>query len=106
MISEPRNFGQFIPQFAGVEIIVSGWAMMETDERLFPASRHRSDRITKKLIKRHGGVFKKKPAVFRRGNQLIIHPVLYESLKSKMRAKAMASHDSAFMNVLAGKNPW
>ena len=65
----------------GVEIFVSDVALKDSDVRLFPASRHRSQRIHKKLIKRFGGEFRKVPAAYLIGNKLIAHPVIYQQLK-------------------------
>lgn len=63
-------------------IIVNPQAMVDTTERLFPESRHRSARIHKKLIKRYGGVFKRKPAIFRSNDgTIIVHPSLYGELR-------------------------
>jgi hypothetical protein len=56
-------------------------ALIETDERLFPVSKHRSKRIRKKLIKRFGGEFRKKPGAFRMGNQIFMHPAIYAELQ-------------------------
>jgi hypothetical protein len=63
-------------------IICSDAALKETRERLFPASRHRSKRIHKKLVKRFGGEFRKVPAIFRLSNgDLVAHPALYREIQ-------------------------
>lgn len=53
-------------------------ALEATQVRLFPASKHRSERIRKKLIKRFGGEFKMQPCIWkietRFGPQIIAHP--------------------------------
>lgn len=58
-------------------IITSEMAQKETDERLFPASRNRSKRIHKKLVKRFGGEFRKVPCYYIIGQQVIVHPLVY-----------------------------
>ncbi len=71
--------------FLGLKIVVSQHAVRITvsEERLFPASRHRSARIYKKLLKRYGGEFKIKitPISYQIGNTLIMHPTIYEDFK-------------------------
>lgn len=66
-------------------IVVSPFCftVVVTDERLFPASRHRSKRIHKKLVKRYGGEFKiiNKPAIWKMLDKIVMHPSLYEELK-------------------------
>jgi len=71
--------------YSGVEIIVSDVALKDSDVRLFPASRHRSQRIRKKLVKRFGGEFRKVPAIYRVGDRLIMHPVMYQQLMADQR---------------------
>lgn len=66
----------------GLRVIVSQNALEETTERLFPESKHRSARIRKKLIKRHGGEFRKAPAMFRTVDSLIVHPALHAELQA------------------------
>lgn len=68
----------------GLSIIKSDAALKDSDERLFPESRHRSARIRKKLIKRHGGEFRKVPCIFRIGDKLICHPQMYEALRMQI----------------------
>jgi hypothetical protein len=66
-----------------MKIIFDPYALEKTDERLFPASRHRSDRIHKKLVKRFGGVYRMKPCLFRTdGGMIIAHP----SFKAELAA--------------------
>lgn len=67
----------------GLQIIVSDHALKDGDERLFPASRHRSERIRKKLIKRFGGEFRKVPWMWEVGNKIVAHPSLYAALKAR-----------------------
>jgi hypothetical protein len=68
----------------GLSIIVSEMALKETAERLFPASRHRSKRVHKKLLKRFGGEFRKAPTIWKMPNSIIVHPVLYLQMKERV----------------------
>lgn len=61
--------------FGGLRIIFTETALEATDERLFPASKHRSKRIHKKLVKRFGGEFRKRPCMWKIGNVIYAHPV-------------------------------
>lgn len=68
----------------GLRISVSDFALKETDERLFPESRHRSKRIRKKLMKRFGGEFKKVPCIYKTPHGLVAHPTMYDQLKREL----------------------
>lgn len=57
-----------------MKIIFDMNALEETQERLFPASKNRSKRIHKKLVKRFKGEFKKKPCMWKMGDVIIAHP--------------------------------
>lgn len=70
--------------FAGMRVISDSKCLQDTDERMFPISRHRSARIHKKLIKRFGGEYRKEPAMFRAGNVIIAHPALYNEVKRQI----------------------
>ena len=70
----------------GMKIVVSDAALSETEERLFPASKNRSRRVHKKLVKRFGGEFKMVPTVFRFGRKLVCHPSLYCKLCAALEA--------------------
>lgn len=72
-------------QAGGLPIVVSPYALAETDERLFPASRNRSERIRKKLLKRFGGEFKKVPAIWKTPTGLIMHPERYAAFQQAMK---------------------
>lgn len=76
--------------FDGLQIIVSEHALKESDVRLFPASKNRSARIHKKLVKRFGGEFRKVPCIFQMGNQILMHPERYQALKDEMRRRQEA----------------
>ena len=58
----------------GMKVIYSPHALEETEERLFPENRYRSRRLHKKLVKRFGGEFKKRPCIWKMGNTLFVHP--------------------------------
>lgn len=60
--------------YGGLRIFYSAHALRETTERLFPASKNRSRRIHKKLVKRFGGEFRKVPAIFKTPQGIIAHP--------------------------------
>lgn len=55
-------------------IFYSTFITRETEERLFPASRHRSARIRKKLMKRHGGEYRQVPTIYQAGGTIYAHP--------------------------------
>ena len=80
-----------INPFADLRILTSphAYKIVVTDERLFPASRHRSKRVHKKLIKRYGGEFKviHKPAIWKMRDKSVMHPTLFEELKKRDRAR-------------------
>jgi hypothetical protein len=69
----------------GLSIIASEMALKETAERLFPASRHRSKRVHKKLLKRFGGEFRKAPTIWKTPNSIIMHPALYFQMKERVK---------------------
>jgi hypothetical protein len=73
------------PSVFGLPIIISSRALMQTSERLFPESRHRSARIEKKLIKRFGGVFRSKPANFETPQRSLMHSARYETVRCDPR---------------------
>ena len=68
-------------------IIQSVHALEETEERLFPVSRHRSRRIRKKLIKRFGGEYRKKPCIWKTPDGYVCHPATYRKLVSNIMNK-------------------
>lgn len=70
----------------GMHIMVSEYALKDTDQRLFPVSRHRSKRVRKKLVRRFGGEFKRVPCIFQTPRGLIAHPVMYDQLKRELQA--------------------
>lgn len=70
----------------GVRIMVSDHALKDTDQRLFSASRHRSKRVHKKLIKRFGSEFKRVPCIYKTPQGLAVHPTMYAQLKRELGA--------------------
>lgn len=76
--------------FNGLQIIFNPNALENTTERLFKASKNRSKRIHKKLVKRFGGEFQKKPCMWRIGNKIIAHPAFKTEL---MQAMETHRHD-------------
>lgn len=76
--------------FRSVRIIYDPRALEETTERLFPASRHRSKRIHKKLVQRFGAEFRKVPCMWRTsGGTIIAHPSFKPRLEAALRAGAL-----------------
>lgn len=73
---------------AGLTVTFDPNCLETTDERLFPPSRHRSERIRKKLIRRHGGEYRKQPCMFRVGrDRLFAHPSFKSELERAIQAK-------------------
>ena len=83
----------------GLEIVVSELALKETDERLFPASKHRSRRIHKKLVKRFGGEFRKVPCVWRMADKIIMHPALYVEFQRQMSERVTGHFEKAIFGA-------
>lgn len=77
----------------GLRIVWTTSALEETTERLFPASRNRSARIRKKLVKRFGGEFRKVPCMWRAGWIVYAHPSLKPRLEAEI-AKANAGRSA------------
>ncbi|WP_445493175.1 hypothetical protein [Rhodopseudomonas sp. RCAM05734] len=72
--------------FGGMQVICDPNCLETTTERLFPYSRHRSARIRKKLIRRFGGEFRQRPAVFQVMGKIHAHPVRYAELQRQFNA--------------------
>lgn len=69
----------------GVTFIESAYALKETKERLFPVSRHRSARIRKKLVRRHGGEYRMVPAAFGLpGGKILVHPEIAAEVRRQL----------------------
>lgn len=74
-----------VPDFMGLPIRTSTACLRETTERLFPASKHRSKRVHKKLVKRFGGEFRTVPAIFKTPVGLICHPAIYAQVVAELQ---------------------
>lgn len=86
----------------GIRILQDINCLEETDERLFPVSRHRSVRIHKKLLKRYGGEFRKRPTMFKIGEYAyVVHPALYAKLEAQLGKKI----DGAVWNTMMYGTP-
>lgn len=57
-----------------LRIMYTPYALENSTERLFPASKNRSKRIHKKLVKRFGGEFRQQPAMWRFNGVIYAHP--------------------------------
>lgn len=79
----------------GLQIIFSTNALEDTEERLFPVSKHRSKRIHKKLVKRFGGEFRKKPCMWRMGDTIYAHPAFKAALNAQTKDLGAASYLTA-----------
>lgn len=90
------------PAPAMPRIIVTPLAIKDTDERLFPASRNRSRRIHKKLVKRFGGEFQKVPCIIEIGDTMYVHPSIEAELNQRLKRRIESDMETAFMgNPLA-----
>lgn len=78
------------PTDAIINIVFTPHALKETNERLFPPSRHRSARIRKKLIKRFGGEFRKQPCMWHFQGTLYCHPALRARLEATIKGPRTA----------------
>lgn len=67
-----------------LKIIISELCLKDTEERLFPASKNRSARIRKKLVKRFGGEFRKEPCIYQTPQGIIMHPSLKAALDLRL----------------------
>lgn len=66
-------------------IVFTTSASKDSEERLFPASKYRSKRIRKKLIKRFGGEYRKQPCMWRVDNTIYAHPYYEAAFWSKLK---------------------
>lgn len=64
---------------------------VEPAGRLFPESKHRSRRVLKKLIRRHGGEFVMKPCSYMMGDTLVAHPSIAKKLREEVGEDAMSA---------------
>lgn len=73
-----------LTRFNSIPIVFDPNALEETSERLFPESRHRSARVRKKLINRHGGEFRKQPCIWQIGHGYSARIVAHSSFKGEI----------------------
>ena len=59
--------------FNGLQIIFHIHALDAIEVRLFPNSRHRSNRIRKKLVRQFGGEFRMQPCISRYRDCIVAH---------------------------------
>lgn len=89
---------QFSASSLGMRIIESANALRDTTERLFPASRHRSTRVRKKLIQRFGGEFRRVPCAFLvGGHTMVVHPALAAQISREIAANIDATTERVLM---------
>ena len=62
-------------------------ALEATEERLFHASRHRSKRIRKKLIKRFGGEYRQQPCIWQTPFGIVAHPALKNRIEKMFEVR-------------------
>lgn len=75
---QPWPYAPPMPRF-----VFTTSAAKDGTERIFPSSRHRSARIRKKLIKRHGGEYRLVPCIWKIGNVIYAHPAFERDLKAR-----------------------
>lgn len=81
LASAPARGGLPIYDYRNTRVIFSEHVLDATQERLFPESKNRSARIRKKLVKRHGGEFRRVPAIWLAWNGVLYaHPSMRERL--------------------------
>lgn len=95
-----RSLPNLMPPRLRMKIIYSDHALETTKERLFPESKHRSARIRKKLIKRFGGEYRQKPAMWLFDDALIAHPSFRPRLESAF--SLFSPSDQTRIPVIAG----
>jgi len=76
------------------QIVFSIHAVDKTTERLFPASKNRSKRIHKKLVKRFGGEFRRRPAMWRIGDTIYAHPSFRSQLEASFKKETSDAYRS------------
>lgn len=79
-------------------LVFTETALLPGSERNFPPSRHRSKRVEKKLLRRHGGFYRLVPAVVRIGATIYAHP----SFRPELERRTRATVDQQMRNVIAG----
>jgi hypothetical protein len=79
----------------GLNIIFTENALEATTERLFPESKHRSKRIYKKLMKRFGGEFRKRPCMWKAGGVVYAHPSFRTQIQAALTKNSDTNSTSA-----------
>ena len=75
--------------WCGLKIFVDPNVLEDTEERLFPESKHRSKRIHKKLVKRFGGEFMKAPCILKAPTAIYMHPVRYAEFQQQLAKESI-----------------
>ena len=76
-----------------MKIVFTPHAHKDSEKRLFPASKNRSARIRKKLIKRYGGEFVRVPAMYQAGDTIIAHPSFRSQIEGATREVNRDTYD-------------
>lgn len=76
--------GSLARTLGGYQIIQSDHATKTTYH--FPPSKHRSKRIFKKLLQRHGAQYTNEPGCYMFGDRIVVHPFLYGKLMESFSA--------------------
>lgn len=78
-------FGPSVLPYLGIRIIESVKAVEPAEKPSFPVSKHRSKRVHKKLVKRHGPQWPMIPAIFKTPDGFIAHPAAVADLRRTLR---------------------
>ena len=82
-----------------VSISFLGLCVGDHDRAPVPASKNRSRRIHKKLVKSFGGEFRQKPATYRINDTIYAHPAFRSQLEAKREANRVRLQ-SAYQNAI------
>lgn len=82
-----------------MRVVVSDNVM--TEQRAFPASRHRSARIRKKLLKRFGYETRSVSGCVIVGNTMYVHPEVEKVLRAKIAERINTSVEQIFYGAFA-----
>ncbi len=86
-------------------ITYSTHALKDTEERLFPDSKNRSKRVRKKLIKRHGGEFRRVPTIWRIEDKIVAHPSFRSQLEAHTKETTDVQMHACYENAMV-RSPW
>lgn len=88
--------------FAGMKIHTTAACLTPADTPAFPASRHRSRRLHKKLERRFGPQWPMRPAAYvLNDTMLLVHPELMDQVRSRLAMK-MERYAQRALNPLFG----